>query len=93
MIQCSVLVLKKCFVLYILGEINKPEFELILNMIGIDKDDKNLKERLYWVFDLNENGSIDSKEVAYCINLFREYSLEEKVKSKIIELLKLHSFL
>lgn len=49
-------------------------------MIGINKDDKNLKERLYWVFDLNDNGDIDSNEIAYGINLFREYSLEEKVK-------------
>ena len=50
-------------------------------MIGFNKEDKNLKERLYWIFDLNDSGDIDSHEIRYCINLFREYSLEEKVKS------------
>ena len=49
-------------------------------MIGINKDDKNLKERLYWIFDSNDNGNIDSKEIAYGINHFWQYSLEEKVQ-------------
>lgn len=58
--------------------VNKAEFELIMEHIGITKD-RNLLNRLFWLFDLNGDGSIDHTEIAYSVNLFKEYTLEEKV--------------
>ena len=49
-----------------------------MNGIGLKKD-RNLISRLFWLFDLNGDGIIDYNELQYSINLFREYSLEDKV--------------
>ena len=37
--------------------------------IGIYKSN-NFMERLFWIFDLNQDGQIDCNEIAYSINLF-----------------------
>lgn len=57
---------------------NKSEFELIMEHIGIKKD-RNLLNRLFWLFDLNGDDSIDNNEITYSVNLFKEFNLEEKV--------------
>lgn len=40
----------------------------------------NLINRLFWVFDLNEDGYIEFNEIQYSINLFREYDHKDKVE-------------
>jgi Ca2+-binding EF-hand superfamily protein len=36
--------------------------------------------RLFWLFDLDSDEKIDHTEIAYSLNLFKEYTLEEKVQ-------------
>lgn len=38
--------------------------------------DRNVINRLFWLFDLNNDNYIDANEIAYAINLFRNESLE-----------------
>jgi len=52
-----------------------------MKQIGIKKDN-NLFTRLFWLFDLNNDGKIDSNEFAYSINLFKEFTLDDKVECK-----------
>lgn len=47
--------------------------------IGIKKD-TNLLNRLFWLFDIDSDGKIDFNEIMYSLNLFKEYTLEEKVE-------------
>jgi hypothetical protein len=51
-----------------------------MDHIGI-KRDRNLLNRLFWLFDLNSDDVIDHSEIQYSINLFKEYTLEEKVNT------------
>ena len=60
--------------------VNKQEFELIMDHIGIKKD-RNLLNRLFWLFDLNADEEIDNKEIIYSINLFKEGNLEENLET------------
>ena len=58
---------------------NKPEFEAAIKSIGI-KYDKVLYDKLFWLFDMNNNGVINEKEFIIINNLFKGHSVEEKVK-------------
>ena len=61
------------------GYIDKNEFEDLLEACGI-RYDQSLHERLFWLFDLNGNGVIEQKEILLALELFKEHSLDEKVK-------------
>lgn len=61
------------------GYIDKNEFEELLDACGI-RYDQSLHERLFWLFDLNGNGVIEQKEILLALELFKEHSLDEKVK-------------
>ena len=49
-----------------------------MDVLGI-KRDSNLISRLFWLFDLNGDGDIDHFEFTYSINLFKDYTLEDRV--------------
>jgi len=52
-----------------------------LTAIGIQYD-ANLYDKLFRLFDMNDNGVVDQKEVLAALDLFKEHSFEEKVRSK-----------
>ena len=58
--------------------IDKIEFDHLLTTIGI-KNDRTLNDRLFWLFDLNGNGVIESTEILIAIDMFKEHSIEEKI--------------
>jgi len=58
--------------------IDRNEFSELISALGIGYD-ANLFERLFRLFDLNDNGVIDQKEILATLELFKEHSFEEKV--------------
>lgn len=48
--------------------------------IGIPDEPKLLSD-IFWVFDVNGDEMVDSKEFAAIISLFRAYSIDDKIKS------------
>ncbi len=54
-----------------------------LTTIGIP-DDTQLLNDIFWVFDVNGDEVVDSKEFATIITLFRAYSMEDKIKSTLM---------
>ena len=53
----------------------------MLDSLGF-KYDPNLYERLFWLFDINGNGYIQTKEIVIGLELFREHTLDEKITRK-----------
>ena len=51
--------------------------------IGIPHD-VNLYDKIFRLFDINDNGVVDQKEVMAALDLFKEHSFEEKVRSNFI---------
>ena len=49
---------------------------------GITHDDE-LINKLFWVFDEDDSGDIDYKEMAFGLEMFRESPFENKLKGKI----------
>ena len=47
------------------------------------KRDRNLISRLFWLFDLNGDENIDNFEFTYSINLFKDYTIEDRVNCNI----------
>ncbi|CAD8150254.1 unnamed protein product [Paramecium pentaurelia] len=60
-------------------KVDRDEFDIILHGIQLYKD-PNLINRLFWVFDLNDDGYIEFNEIQYSINLFREYDQQDKIQ-------------
>lgn len=48
--------------------------------------DINLLEKLFYVFDEDSNGTVDYKELIIGLEIFKEDSIEEKIKGKILKL-------
>ena len=61
------------------GYLSRSEFESALKSIGIGYDRK-LYDKLFWLFDMNNDGIIDEKEFILINNLFKGHTVEEKVK-------------
>lgn len=53
-----------------------------MKSIGVPAD-LDLLNDLFWIFDLNGDEIVDSKEFAGISGLFRGFSNEDKVKSRI----------
>jgi len=62
-----------------LNYINRHEFDELLVAIGIPHD-ANLYDKIFRLFDINDNGVVDQKEVMAALDLFKEHSFEEKVR-------------
>ena len=63
---------------------NKKEFGDLMISNGITKD-FDLINKLFWVFDEDGSGDIEYKELAFGLEMFRETSIETKLKSKVLE--------
>ena len=50
--------------------------------VGVPKDPELLAD-LFWIFDVNGDEMIDTKEYATIIRLFRTYSIDDKIKSRL----------
>jgi Ca2+-binding EF-hand superfamily protein len=62
--------------------LNKKEFGDLMISNGITKD-RDIINKLFWVFDEDGSGDIEYKELAFGLEMFRESSLESKLKSKL----------
>ena len=59
---------------------NKKEFEDMIVRFGITSN-KDLINKLFWIFDEDGSGSIDYKEIAFGIEMFTDNPVEKKLKS------------
>ncbi|CAD8197214.1 unnamed protein product [Paramecium octaurelia] len=57
--------------------LNKAEFTDLLSVVGLGTD---LSEKLFYVFDEDQSGTIDYKELIVGLEVFKEDSIEEKMK-------------
>ena len=60
--------------------LNKKEFGELMISNNIFKD-KDVINKLFWVFDEDGSGDIEYKELAFGLEMFRESSTENKLKS------------
>lgn len=61
---------------------NKEEFSELLNSVQLGAD-KNLAEKLFYVFDEDQSGTVDYKELIVGLEVLKDDSIEEKLKSII----------
>jgi Ca2+-binding EF-hand superfamily protein len=52
-------------------------------MIGLGTD-RNLIEKLFWIFDDDGNGEVDHKELAVGLEMLKENTFEDKLDSNFI---------
>jgi len=64
------------------GGMNRKEFEDMIIGFGITSD-RDLINKLFWIFDEDGSGDIDMKEIAFGIEMFIDSPIENKLKSKI----------
>lgn len=53
--------------------------------IGVPSNNK-LLANLFWIFDVNGDEMVDSKEFGYVSSILRGYSLADKIRSKLVNL-------
>ncbi|CDW78050.1 ef hand domain containing protein [Stylonychia lemnae] len=58
--------------------LNRDEFAKLLAMIGLGTD-KNLIEKLFWIFDDDGNGEVDHKELAVGLEMLKENTFADKI--------------
>jgi Ca2+-binding EF-hand superfamily protein len=57
----------------------KADLEVVLKSIGV-KYSKTLYDKLFWLFDMNNDGKIDLREYTLISNLFKKNTVEERCK-------------
>ena len=62
------------------GNLSKNEYFEALKYMGV-KYNRILYEQLFWIFDIKNDGLIDKEEFILISNLFKENTIEEKVKT------------
>lgn len=60
--------------------LTKPEFTKLMITNGITND-YDLINKLFWVFDENGDGDLKYSEIAFGVEMFRDSSMEQKLKS------------
>ena len=60
-------------------------------MIGLGTD-KNLIDKLFWIFDDDGNGEVDHKELAVGLEMLKENTFEDKLDSNIKTLINHNNF-
>lgn len=60
--------------------LTKPEFAKLMITNGITND-QDLINKLFWVFDENGDGDLKYSEIAFGVEMFRDSSMEQKLKS------------
>jgi len=63
--------------------LDKNEFQELLSYVGLGAD-KNLAEKLFYVFDEDSSGTVDYKELIVGLEVLKDDTIEEKLKSIII---------
>lgn len=61
------------------GGLNHKEFQELLSFVGLGSD-TNLGEKLFYIFDVDLSGTVDYKELIIGLELFKEDSIEDKMK-------------
>lgn len=62
--------------------LNRDEFAKLLDMIGLGTD-KNLIDKLFWIFDDDGNGEVDHKELAVGLEMLKENTFADKLDSNV----------
>lgn len=62
--------------------LNRTEFGKLLDMIGLGTD-KNLIDKLFWIFDDDGNGEVDHKELAVGLEMLKENTFSDKLDSNL----------
>ena len=62
--------------------LNFKEFTYLMKEHGITHNDNEFLNKLFWVFDEDESGDIEYKEMAFGLEMFRESTFENKLKGK-----------
>jgi Ca2+-binding EF-hand superfamily protein len=60
--------------------LNRDEFAKLLDMIGLGTD-RNLIDKLFWIFDDDGNGEVDHKELAVGLEMLKENTFADKLDS------------
>lgn len=55
--------------------------------------DINLLDKLFYVFDEDSNGTVDYKELIIGLEIFKEDSIEEKIKGKVLNVSSIFRYL
>ena len=63
--------------------LNREEFAKLLGMIGLGTD-RQLIEKLFWIFDDDGNGEVDHKELAVGLEMLKENTFVDKIDSMAI---------
>ena len=58
---------------------NQDEFAEILGYVGLGGD-KNLIDKLFWIFDEDGSGDVDYKELVVGLEMFKETNLVDKLE-------------
>ncbi len=66
--------------------LNREEFAKLLGMIGLGTD-KQLIEKLFWIFDDDGNGEVDHKELAVGLEMLKENTFADKIDSNLFQLI------
>lgn len=62
---------------------DKEEFSELLSYVGLGAD-KNLAEKLFYVFDEDSSGTVDYKELIVGLEVLKDDTIEEKLKSNLL---------
>jgi Ca2+-binding EF-hand superfamily protein len=57
----------------------KADFQVVLKSIGVEYS-KKLYDKLFWLFDMNNDGKIDLREYTLISNLFKKNTVQERCK-------------
>lgn len=58
---------------------NRSEFQELLSYVGLGAD-INLADKLFYIFDADSSGTVDYKELIMGLEVFKEDSVEDKMK-------------
>jgi Ca2+-binding EF-hand superfamily protein len=58
---------------------NREEFGELLSFVGLGAD-PNLADKLFYIFDEDSSGTVDYKELIIGLEVFKEDSIEDKMK-------------
>lgn len=61
---------------------NREEFGELLSFVGLGAD-PNLADKLFYIFDEDSSGTVDYKELIIGLEVFKESTIEEKMKGNI----------
>lgn len=63
--------------------LNLKEFTRVMKVNGVSNEAEFIN-KLFWIFDENDSGDIEYKELAFGLEMFRESNFDSKLKGKLL---------